>query len=169
MNSKVLNSERLILKPLSFMELTKINNNETEGSDIFIEAEAVSDSVKSAISKKLLKMQKVNEDIHEWYTYWLIVNKEKQKGIGFIGFKGLPDKKGFVEVGYSISPDYRKRRLMTEALETFMKWAHGFHDCSGITAKVLKTNIGSAKVLNNCGFKVVDSAEEEENYILKFR
>ncbi|WP_375372934.1 GNAT family N-acetyltransferase [Clostridium sp. CF012] len=43
-------------------------------------------------------------------------------------------------VGYSISPNYREKRLMTEALETLVKWAYGFQDCKGITAKVLKTS-----------------------------
>ena len=38
-------------------------------------------------------MKKVNEDVHEWYTYWLIIDKDNEKGIGFIGFKGLPDDK----------------------------------------------------------------------------
>jgi len=166
---KALESVRLILKPLSFNELSQINENEIENIETIIELGAISDLVKLAISKKLGKMKNVNKDIHEWYTYWLIIDKDNQKGVGFIGFKGLPSKNGYSEVGYSISPNYTKQRFMTEALETLVKWAYGYRECKGIIARVLKTNIGSNKVLNNCNFEVNNSSEKEENYILKFR
>lgn len=167
-NKKCLESERLFLKPLSFHELQYINNNDINKIEISIELESILDSVKLAISKKLMKMQNINEDIHEWYTYWLIINKENQKGIGFIGFKGAPDVHGYSEVGYSISPNYRKKRFMTEALEILINWAYRLQGAKGITAKVLKTNVGSIKVLNNCNFKLVNSTEQEHNYIIKF-
>jgi predicted acetyltransferase len=168
-SKKFLESERLFFKPLSFQELQYINNNEIDKVETIIELESILDSVKLAISKKLMKMQNLNEDIHEWYTYWLIINKENQKGVGFIGFKGVPDINGYSEVGYSISPNYRKKRFMTEALEALINWVYRFQGSEGITAKVLKTNIGSIKVLNNCNFKLVSSTEQEHNYIIKFR
>jgi len=168
-SKKFLESERLFLKQLSFRELQYINNNEIDKVQTSIELESILDSVKLAISKKLMKIQNLNEDIHEWYTYWLIINKENQKGVGFIGFKGVPDINGYSEVGYIISPNYRKKRFMTEALETLRNWAYGFQGSKGITAKVLKTNIGSIKVLNNCNFKLVSSTGQEHNYIIKFR
>ncbi|MBL4937764.1 GNAT family N-acetyltransferase [Clostridium sp. YIM B02515] len=169
MSRKVLESKRLLLKPLSFNELLHIYNNEIDNVETHIELEAIFDFVKLAILKKLEKMKNISEDIHEWYTYWLIIDKDNEKGIGFIGFKGLPDENGYSEVGYSISPNYRKQRLMTEALEILVKWAYGFQCCKGISAKVLKTNLGSNKVLSNCNFKVESSTDQEDNYILKFR
>lgn len=162
---KFLESERLILKPLSFNELLAINNNDIED----VESEAIFDSVRLAISKKLNKMKNINEEVHEWYTYWLIINKSNEKGIGFIGFKGLPDENGYLEIGYSISHNYRRQRIMTEALKTLVRWAAGFQDCREIIARVLKTNVGSCKVLANCNFKVSNSNEKEETYTLKFR
>lgn len=169
MNKKCLESQRLFLKPLSFQELQYINSNDINKIETSIELESILDCVKLAISKKLMKMQNINEDIHEWYTYWLIINKENQKGIGYIGFKGVPDVNGYTEVGYSISPNYRKNRFMTEALETLINWACKSQSAKGITAKVLKTNVGSIKVLNNCNFKLVSSTEQEDNYTNKFR
>ncbi|MBW9157787.1 GNAT family N-acetyltransferase [Clostridium sp. FP2] len=169
MDRKVLESERLLLMPLSFNELSYISNNEINNIETIIELEAISNFVKSAILKKLDKMQNISEDIHEWYTYWLIINKDNQTGIGFIGFKGLLNENGYSEVGYSISTNYRKQKLMTEALEALVKWACGFRECKGIIARVLKTNVGSNKVLNNCNFKVDSSTAQEDNYILVFR
>ncbi|WPC40274.1 GNAT family N-acetyltransferase [Clostridium sp. JS66] len=165
MNSKFLESERLILKPLSFKELVYIKDNDISN----IEIEAVSSSVKLAVSKKLSKMKYIDSEFHEWYTYWLIISKNNEKGIGFIGFKGLPDENGYSEVGYSISPNHRKKRIMTEALRTLVTWASEFQGCRGITARVLKSNIGSHKVLTNCNFKVNSSNGEGNDYILKLK
>ncbi|MCY6370701.1 GNAT family N-acetyltransferase [Clostridium ganghwense] len=169
MSKKVLKSERLVLKPLSFNELLCIKNNMIESIETSIELEAISDVVKLAISKKIEKMQKLNKDIHEWYTYWLIIDKNNQNGIGFIGFKGIPDESGYSEVGYSIAPNYRGKGLMTEALSVLVNWASNFPNCKGITAmRVLKTNIGSNRVLNNCKFNLVDSLSNGNNYVLTF-
>ena len=169
MGKKFLESERLLLKPLSFKELKYINDDEINNVETIIELESVLDSVKLAISKKIMKMQNLNEAFHAWYTYWLIINKEEQKGVGFIGFKGLPDVDGYSEVGYSISSNYRKNGFMTEALKTLINWAYGFQCSKGITATVLKTNIGSIKVLTNCNFKLVSSTKQEHYYAIKFR
>ncbi|MBU3098563.1 GNAT family N-acetyltransferase [Clostridium sp. DSM 17811] len=169
MRMKVLESERLLLKPLSFNELLHIKENDINNIEHIIDVEAISDSVKLAIKKKLEKMKNISEDTQSWYTYWLIINKENQIGVGFIGFKGLLIENGYLEVGYSISPNYRRQRLMTEALETLIRWAHGFRECRGIIAKVSKGNIGSTKILNNCNFRVNSSTEQENNYILNFR
>ncbi|MFW2488757.1 hypothetical protein ACN077_09300 [Clostridium chromiireducens] len=49
----MLESERLLLKPLSFKELLYINNNEIDAIETCIELEAMDDSVIAAISKKL--------------------------------------------------------------------------------------------------------------------
>jgi RimJ/RimL family protein N-acetyltransferase len=169
MGNKVLETERLLLKPLSFSELSFINSNETDKVDTLIEQEAIFDFVKIAISKKLEKMQNVDKEIYAWYTYWLIIDKDNQKGVGFIGFKGIPDESGYSEVGYSISPNYRRKGLMSEALSSLINWASNFQNCKGITAKrVLKVNVGSKNVLSNCGFKLFSSSSEENNYILKF-
>ncbi|MBU3156991.1 GNAT family N-acetyltransferase [Clostridium estertheticum] len=169
MRMKVLESERLLLKPLSFNELLYINENQSDNIEISIDLESISHSVKFAVAKKLEKMKNISEDTQKWYTYWLIINKENQIGVGFIGFKGLVSENGYSEVGYSISPNYRRQRIMTEALETLIRWAYGFRECRGIIAKVSKGNIGSNKILNNCNFRVNSSTEQEDNYILEFR
>ncbi len=167
---KELESERLFLKPLSFNELSYIKNNMTESIETPIEFEAISYIVKLAISKKIEKMKDLNKDIHEWYTYWVIIDKNNQNGIGFIGFKGIPDERGYSEVGYSISPNYRGQGLMTEALSLLINWASNFRDCKGVTAmSVLKLNTGSNRVLNNCNFDLIDSVSDENSYLFTFK
>jgi len=84
-------------------------SNEIDKVETLIEEKSILDSVRSAISKKIEKMQNVNEEVREWYTYWLIINKYNEKGIGF---KGVPDESSYLEVGYSISSNYRRKRFM---------------------------------------------------------
>jgi len=166
----MLYSNRLVLKHLSFDELSYINNNMLEKIQTSIDQEALSDEIKLAISRKLNKMKNADEKAHEWFTYWLIISKGNYKGIGFIGFKGIPKEGGCVEVGYSIASSYREKGLMTEALSLLINWASKFPNCIGITAaKVLKTNIGSNKVLINCKFILSSSMDQYNNYILRLK
>ncbi|WP_259473015.1 hypothetical protein [Clostridium estertheticum] len=53
MERKGLESERLLLKPLSFNELLHIKENDINNIEIIIDVEAISDSVYLAIKKKL--------------------------------------------------------------------------------------------------------------------
>jgi RimJ/RimL family protein N-acetyltransferase len=167
LDERKLESERLFLKPLSFEELLSIKIGMFENIETLIEFEAISDDVRLAISKKIEKMKNINKDIHEWYTYWLIIDKNKQYGIGFIGFKGILYESAYSEVGYSISPNYRGRRLMTEALSLLINWASKFPKCNGIKARVSKSNIGSNRVLTNCNFDFIDSVDDENNYFYR--
>lgn len=161
-------SDRLYLKPLSYDELMCINNNEFKKIQTLIEEEALTDIVKLAISKKINKMENIDEFLHQWFTYWLIIRKDNHNGIGFVGFKGVPDEKGYTEIGYSISTNYRNCGYMTEALKLLLNWASKYPTCKSITAtKVLKTNTGSNKVLNKCQFELINSTDEFNNYLLK--
>jgi ribosomal-protein-alanine N-acetyltransferase len=58
---------------------------------------------------------------------------------------------------------------MTEALKAFIEWTCKNKDVNGITAAVHKTNISSAKVLQNCGFKLVGLSDQEVFYCIKSR
>lgn len=146
-------TDRLRLRPLSLKELININIKNYDELKTKIEKESLISSTRNAIAKKIVKMENINKNLHVWYTYWLMINKDTGRGIGFVGFKGIPDEKGYVEVGYSISPLYRNKGLMTESLRAMIKWAGSEKICRGIIAYALKSNVASNKVLTNCGFK----------------
>lgn len=162
----LLETKRLLMRPLSMGELSCIADGVLSAAAEYIEPDAITETVITAAIKKTEKMRNADPTLHELYTYWLIVDKESGQGIGFIGFKGY-DKDGCLEVGYNISPGYRKKRLMTEALEALIKWAFENKGVKGITAKVNKTNTGSVRVLNNCNFEQVGHSETELFYCLK--
>lgn len=164
----MLESDRLRLTPLCLDELMAIDSGAMDTVDTPIEASALSGTVQSAIQKKIVKMRSTETALHDWFTYWLIVDKATGQGIGFIGFKGI-EETGYVEVGYGISPNYRRQGLMSEALQMLIGWAQQHPGIKGVTAKhVLKTNIGSNGVLRHCGFELISSSDTENGYCYKF-
>ena len=122
---------------------------------------AFSDASRRAIYVKLEKMEQVSEKLHPWFTYWLIVLKETKMGIGLVGFKGLPDGDGEVEIGYGISSEYQGNGYMTEAVRGLVIWAFQQPGCSSVRAETLRTNIASQRVLQKSGFFVTHDTQME--------
>lgn len=166
---RMLESSRLILRPLSIYELKLIHIHRQDEITPVLDAKAVTDAIRQAISKKIEKMSSMREKDHPWLTYWLIIEKESDTAIGFIGLKGRPDENGLAEVGYGISENCRRKGYMVEALVLFIDWAKSFPGCKGITAmNVLKENTGSQRVLAKCNFQLTASNEETNDYMLLF-
>lgn len=113
--------------------------------------------VRKAVSMKIHKMKASPVELHEWYTYWLIVSKEEGIGIGLVGFKGYPDQKGSVDIGYGLVEAHRGKGYMREAVQALVEWAFLQSSCKKVTATdVLANNYASQKTLLNSGF-VLDS------------
>ena len=109
--------------------------------------------VRSAVEKKLLKMEGVPPDEAPWFTYWLIVIRAESIGAGTVGFKGLPNALGEVEIGYGIDPQYQNKGYMTEAVKSMVTWAFKDPNCKVVTAILSAPgNFASHRVLEKSGF-----------------
>ena len=51
-----------------------------------------------------------------WHTHWQVVLQSQRRIIGGLCFKGPPNDRGEVEVGYGIIAEYEGRGYMSEAL-----------------------------------------------------
>jgi len=153
----MISTPRLALIPLSVANLETSLVSIRQLSDdlnLPIVNDLLSDWAESAIKKKLVKMLAVPEELHPWYTYWLIVIRAENIGAGLIGLKGVPDRIGSVEIGYGISPLFRGNGYMTEAVEALTDWAFSHRECLRITAsRVLNDNLPSRRVLLKAGFR----------------
>jgi GNAT superfamily N-acetyltransferase len=126
----------------------------------------ITQTVRKAIKIKMSKMTLVDERIHGWYTYWLIVVVGEPFGAGLAGFKGYPDSRGEAEIGYGIDLGYRNRGYMTEVVRALIAWAFDTPQCTSIVAPgTLKSNIASNRVLEKVGMHVY----EETNAALSWR
>ena len=163
-------TSRLELHAFTYGELKTVQNLNIlhrKVGEVKFDSKTLDDGVLNAISKKIFKMEHMSKKLHPWCTYWGIVLPETNTCIGLIGFKGYPDENGYTEVGYGISPNYRRKGYMSEALAGLVAWAFKNEDCKGITAcRVLADNIGSQRVLINNKFVVTSKSEEMINYIL---
>lgn len=58
-----------------------------------------------------LKMVLENTKDYLWFTSWEIVLKKENRIIGGLCFKGYPDEKGRVEIGYGMQDEYKMQRI----------------------------------------------------------
>lgn len=93
-----------------------------------------------------------------WGPYTLV---EKLTGlcIGGIGFKGLPDSAGSVEIGYGICGSRQGQGFMTEAAARLCELARA-KGALGVTAETAAANIASQRVLEKCGFARLSTEHE---------
>lgn len=106
-----------------------------------------------------------NEEEQSWWTYFPI-HKQDDILIGSCGYKGKPDEKGLVEIGYEIMTDYRNRGLATELTKGLVE--HAFKDprVKAIIAHTLGNENPSTKVLQKNGFIKVDEIEDPEDGLI---
>lgn len=105
------------------------------------------------IQSFILPLFKREPSMYLFYTSWLIVDSSTQQIIGDLSFKGRPNRRGRVEVGYGIFEEFRNKGCMTKALQTLCDWAVEQPAVREVTAETLITNVASARVLEKNDFR----------------
>jgi ribosomal-protein-alanine N-acetyltransferase len=100
----------------------------------------------------LFEAQRETEPATADWAY-LIVHRADRLLIGDLGFKGLPDARGSVEIGYGIIPSYRGQGYATEATRALIGWASNQPGVRIITAECESTNAASVRVLQKLGLQ----------------
>lgn len=139
-----LQTERLILTPCSIESLSTYATKEYElGPHIG------------------MYLEKLNEDpsISGWGV-WLVIDKQTNKIIGDIGFKGKPDIEKSVEVGYGITSSEQNKGYATEAVKCIIDWAFNSNLVNKIIAECLVDNTPSIKVLEKLNMKITHTDHE---------
>jgi len=107
-------------------------------------------------------LQKVieNKEDYLWYTNWVIVLKKENRIIGGLCFKGCPDEKGRVEIGYGIQDKYRCKGYATEAVKELINWAFTQEKVLSVIAETEKDNLPSHRVLEKIGMQKYEENEK---------
>ncbi|MCB8983928.1 MAG: GNAT family N-acetyltransferase [Ardenticatenaceae bacterium] len=156
---------RLRLLALSLEQLQHFDDDPgLLNSDLVVPVQpsVITPVVARAIRAKLAKMRLASRRDHDWYTYWLIIRKDENLGIGLAGFKGRPNGRAEVEIGYGIAPEEQNQGFMTEAARALVSWALAQPVCGTVTAWTEKNNIASQRVLQKIG--MVRSGEQNNQY-----
>jgi len=157
-----LSTERLRLIPLTLAELVLCSQSLSQFErqlGVQIEPGTFSAPVLRACNIKIEKMHHVAFAEHLWHTYWLVVTREMPRAIGCLGFKGVPDAQGAVEIGYGIADAVRGKGYGAEAVRALVDWALSQPACQSVWGDPLKTNEASNRLLASCGARLVDKTQ----------
>jgi RimJ/RimL family protein N-acetyltransferase len=153
----MLETERLIIMPLSPEELS-----------IYLQAggklemilglantgRTVSPEVRSMVEQFTIpKMKELIKEEWLFITFWIAVEKLSKTIVSELGFKGGPDARGFIEIGYGTLPNQRNKGYMTEAVRALVNWARSQQQVRGVLAETNETNIGSIRVVEKNNFR----------------
>lgn len=102
--------------------------------------------------------------LREWLGRGMVlVDEEGQRRvIGSIGFHGPPDAvEGWLEIGYSIDPPYRRRGFAREAAEAMYDWAYRTHGITRFVASVSPDNVPSLNLIAEHGYRKIGEQMDE--------
>jgi ribosomal-protein-alanine N-acetyltransferase len=102
------------------------------------------------------------------YGSWYIVGDGRLAGTA--GYKGPPDARGEVEVGYAVVGSEQRKGLASGAVRLLA--ARAFRDprVTAVMAETIPALAGSQAVLRSCGFALVERIPNDEfGEILRYR
>ncbi|HEY3249914.1 MAG TPA: GNAT family N-acetyltransferase [Ignavibacteria bacterium] len=158
----IIETDRLLIRPLKLNELIKYvaGKNPFEDLNITFAGNEIDEHLRQVLTEALVpNLKKIRKDIL-FYTLWLAIDKKFCMSIGSIMFKGKPDSKGKVEIGYGTHEEFQNKGYMTEAVEAFCKWAFDSGTAKIITAETAKDNPASFKVLEKNNFIMFDENDK---------
>jgi RimJ/RimL family protein N-acetyltransferase len=98
-------------------------------------------------------LRQLGEPAEQGWSFWyLAITGEQDELVGICGFKGRPDHKGSVEIGYSVLSRFRDRGIASEAVAALVGWAFTHHNVMEICAETLPHLTQSIRVLEKNGF-----------------
>ncbi len=164
-----LNTERLKLLPLNINQLELLKDDiETFEKSIGLNLsnhekfdERTEKDIKKAW-KFWIEGVRRNPFNYIWFTRWEIILKNENKIIGSCGYKGLPNNKSEVEIGYMIKPSYQNNGYMTEALKEMVRFSFMHQRVKHVLAETPEDNFPSHKVLMKNGFVIFK--EKDDNF-----
>ena len=157
-----LETEKLKLIPLNVHNLRYLIEDRRKmerNLGVKITDTELEEPVKKAMRTSLKKVIENKED-YLWYTNWVIVLKKENRIIGGLCFKGIPDEKGKVEIGYGMQDEYRCKGYMTEAVKELINWAFSFNHVTEVIAETEKDNLPSYRVLEKTGMQKYQENEK---------
>jgi [ribosomal protein S5]-alanine N-acetyltransferase len=99
-----------------------------------------------------LEQLKRDSSVKGWGV-WFVIRRENNQVIGDIGFKGKPNDRKTVEIGYGIIPAAQNKGFATEAVQALIDWAFSSGQVEKVIAECLEDNVASIRVLEKVGMK----------------
>jgi RimJ/RimL family protein N-acetyltransferase len=166
--SDIIETKRLIIKPLTCDELKKYIHSPGDLAKelgLIPSQTLIDQETRDAITNDLLpNLEDPNKD-PLFYTMWIVIGKSEQAIVGGICFHGELDEMGEVEIGYGTDEAYRNRGIMTEAIAGMIQWISKNKKVKIIKAETDPENISSVRVLEKNNF--ITDQQNDHSAILR--
>lgn len=154
----MLETDRLLLLPLDYEQVVKYVKN-----DYSLEADLQLNHTTRTISPDLLEALEIGilpnvakkRKNYLYFTLWTLILKSENRMVGDLCFKGEPNIKGEIEIGYGTYDDFQGKGYMTEAVGAMIRWASAQSEVKYILAETEKNNFASFRVLERNEFKMI--------------
>jgi ribosomal-protein-alanine N-acetyltransferase len=94
-----------------------------------------------------------------WGMWYITLPGRPSQLVGNCGYKGAP-KKGAVEIGYAIAPEFQRKGYASEAVRGLLRFAFAAEEVKRVLAETLPELTPSIGVLRKCGFHHVQGGSE---------
>lgn len=159
---KMIETERLILRPLTYEQLikySKFDNSLEEEFNLEKSPRSITPELREALDYGIIPNVADEQQNYLFSTLWTIILKENNKMVGDVCFKGEPNIDGEVEISYGTHFEFRRKGYMTEAVGEMLKWAKMQSNVLKVLANTDKNNLSSQRVLKNNGFSQVSESD----------
>lgn len=168
----MLETDRLILKPLTHDQLLKYIKNDQSLErelDIIPTERNIPESLREALEQTILPNVFDQDKDYLYNTLWTIISKADNKMVGDICFVGEPDPNGEIEIGYGIYEEARNKGFMTEAVGGIIEWAKKQPKVKSIFAATEKDNVASFSILKKNHFVHIGEVDEMLSWQLRLK
>jgi [ribosomal protein S5]-alanine N-acetyltransferase len=154
----MINTERTTCFPLSFVLLTAYLKNDGSLEEILKTKKTPYDipsDIGTDLKKHILPKLIFEKTENQYITIWLIKDSNLNTIVGSFSFKGKPNAKGAVEIGYGIEPQFRRQGYMREVLNGLINHYRTNMAIKYILAEIEKTNEGSLALVKSVKFEQI--------------
>jgi len=165
----MIETERLILRPLTYDQLvkyTKCDNSLEEELNLNETSRTISPELKEALQQTILPNVADTTKNYLYSTLWTAISKTEDKMIGDLCIVGEPNADGEIEIGYGTYEEFQGKGFMTEIVGGIIKWTKMQQIVKSITASTDKTNTASFKVLQKNNFIKIGETDTQFNWKL---
>jgi RimJ/RimL family protein N-acetyltransferase len=166
----MIETERLILKPLTYEQLvkyTKCDNSLEEELNLNETSRTISPELKEALEHTILPNVAEKKESYFYSTLWTAISKAENRMIGDLCIVGVPNVNGEIEIGYGTYDEFQGKGFMTEIVGGIIEWATTQPLVKSIIASTEKKNTASFKVLEKNNFNKVSESEALFNWKLE--
>jgi len=151
----MIETDRLILKPLDYSQLIKyIKCDSSLEKELHLNetSRTISPELKEALEQTILPNVADETKNYLYSTLWTAISKAENKMVGDLCIIGEPNEDGEIEIGYGTYEEFQNKGFMTEIVSGIVSWAKTQPGVKSICASTDKSNIASYTVLEKNGF-----------------